>query len=379
MYGTGDPAGPGAPGAGAGEQRLAGNTVVSGVPHATPEPAPAAPRSGKGKQAKAGKPGKAKKGGRSKLLLAGVAVVGACGVAYGTGLLLDHADVPKNTTVLGVEIGGLSKHEAVNKLDDSLGKRTTAPFKVVAAGKQAELKPSVAGLTFDTETTVREAAGRDYNPVSVIGSLFGASRKADPAVKVDKAKMESALTRVTAGAETPGGGASDGMVKFVNGRAVAVKGKPHKGVDMAKSSPVLEKAYKKRAVSGENKPVTLPVSLQQPRIGDAELKEAVNGFGRTAMSGWVYLKAGGVEVPYSQKTMGKFLTMRAGGKTLQPVIDPVALKKTYGTAFDGVVVDGGTGKVKMTPQHAASAMIQALRKKAPPKPGQRVAEVPGAQ
>ena len=88
-----------------GEQRLAGDTVVSGVPHPTPEPAPAAPKSGKGKQAKAGKAGK-KKGGRSKLVLAGVAVVGVCGVAYGAGLLLDHADVPKNTTVLGVEIGG---------------------------------------------------------------------------------------------------------------------------------------------------------------------------------------------------------------------------------------------------------------------------------
>ena len=77
-------------------------------------------------------------------------------------------------------------------MDDSLGKRTTEPFKVVAAGKQAELKPSVAGLTFDTEATVRNAAGRDYNPVSVIGSLFDVRRTAEPAVKVDKAKMESA-------------------------------------------------------------------------------------------------------------------------------------------------------------------------------------------
>ncbi|WP_326807586.1 MULTISPECIES: hypothetical protein [unclassified Streptomyces] len=376
IYGTGDPAGPGAPGAGGGEQRLASETVVSGVPHPTPEPAPAAPKSGKGKQAKAGKA--KKKGGRSKLVLAGVAVVGVCGVAYGTGLLLDHADVPKNTTVLGVEIGGLSKHEAVKKMDDSLGKRTTEPFKVVAAGKQAELKPSVAGLTFDTEATVRNAAGRDYNPVSVIGSLFDVRRTAEPAVKVDKAKMESALSRVAAGAGGRGSSPSDGMVKFVNGRAVAVKGKPHKGVDTAKSSSTLEKAYKRRAVSGSNKPVTLPVTLQQPKIGDAELKTAVNGFGRTAMSGWVWLEAGDVKVPFSQKTMGKFLTMRAGGGSLQPVIDPVALKATYGSAFDGVVVDGGAGKVRMTPQHAASAMIQALRKKAPPKPGERVAKVPGS-
>ncbi|GAA2601515.1 hypothetical protein [Streptomyces axinellae] len=358
---------------------------AGGVPRKASGPAPAAPRSGKGEQAKAKADGakgkgkaKAKKGGRSKLVLAGVAVVGLFGIAYGTGLLLDHADVPKNTTVLGVDIGGLTKHEAIKKLDDSLGRRTTEPFKIVAADEKAELKPSVAGLTFDTELTVRNAAGRDYNPVSVLGSLFGQGRKADPAVKVDQAKMESALTRVTAAAGSGGGSAQDGMVKFVNGKAVAVKGKPHKAVDVAKSSSVLEKAYKRRAVSGENEPVTLPVTLQQPKIGEAELKKAVNGFGRTAMSGWVWLEAGDVKVPFSQQTLGKFLTMRAGGSTLQPVIDPVELKKTYGSAFDGVVVQGGAGQVRMTPQHAAAAMIQALRKKAPPRPAERLAQVPGS-
>ena len=159
------------------------------------------------------------------------------------------------------------------------------------------------------------------------------------------------------------------MVKFVNGRAVAVKGKPHKGVDTAKSSSVLEKAYKRRAVSGANKPVTLPVTLQQPKIGDAELKTAVNGFGRTAMSGWVYAEGGRREGSVQPEDHGQVPDDARGRRPLQPVIDPVALKKTYGTAFDGVVVDGGAGKVRMTPQHAASAMIQALRKKAPPKPG----------
>ena len=124
--------------------------------------------------------------------------------------------------------------------------------------------------------------------------------------------------------------------------------------------------------------MTLPVTLQQPKIGEAELKKAVNGFGRTAMSGWVWLEAGDVKVPFSQPTLGKFLTMRAGGSTLQPVIDPAELKKTYGSAFDGVMVEGGAGQVRMTPQHAAAAMIQALRKKAPPRPAERVAQVPGS-
>lgn len=377
LYGTGAPGeGPGGDG-----QRSAGNTVVSGVPHGAPEggqPAPPPGQASPATSAPAPAPAPKRKGGRNKLVLLGVAVVGILGVTYGTGLLLDHADVPKGTTVLGVDIGGLSKHEAVNKLDEGLGGRTTKPFTIDAAGKKTSLKPSVAGLTFNTEATVRSAAGRDYNPVSVIGSLFGMEREADPAVKVDGPKMKSALAGVTSQPGGTGGGPSDGMVKFAGGKPVAVKGKPHKVVDMEKSSGALEKAYKERAISGRNEPVTLPVSLQQPRVTDKQLTEAVNGPARTAMSGWVWLEAGDVKVPFSQKTMGKFLTMQIGGGDLQFVIDLKALKATYGTAFDGVVVQGGAGTVSMTPKHAAPAMIEALRKKAPPEPGERVAKVAGS-
>ncbi|MFG3252782.1 hypothetical protein [Streptomyces sp. NPDC048172] len=393
--GPGGPGGPGAPGAPAGANPLApplgppggpvgpGGPGGPGGPAVPPPPGPVQTAPAPGPAAAPPPPPAAKKGkggGRNKLVLAGVAVVGVIGVAYGAGLMLDHGDVPKGTTVLGVDIGGMSKHEAVNKLDEAVGGRTNAAMKVVAGGQETSLKPSVAGLTLDTEVTVRDAAGRDYNPVSVIGSLFGGEREADPAIKVDDEKMESALGRVvmTTGGGS-GGGATDGMVKFVGGKPVAVKGKPHKGIDTEKSSEALEQAYRERAASGKNSPVKLPVSMQQPKIGEQELNEAVNGFGKTAMSGWVWLKAGDVKVPFSEKTMGKFLTMRAGGDKLQPVIDPKALKATYGTAFDNVVIEGGAGNVKMTPQHAASAMVQALKKKAPPKPAERLAVVPGAK
>ncbi|OEV00485.1 hypothetical protein AN217_24770 [Streptomyces qinglanensis] len=386
-------AGPGAaaPGMRGGDARLSSDTMVSGPPRAAggesdgADPAPGAGVPGPDDapvppppQSAGGTRAPAKKRGRSKLVLAGVAVVGVVGVAYGTGLLLDHADVPRGTTVLGVEIGGLSKHEAVNKLDAELGDRTKEPFKIETSGGRTELKPGVAGVTLDTEATVRAAAGRDYNPVSVIGSLMGGTRQADPAITVDEAKVRAALKPVMAEAEAES--PSEGMVKFTGGKAVAVKGSPHKVIDVDKAPAALEKAFRERAVSGENEPVALPGTVRKPKVTEAELNKAVKGFGSTAMSGWVWLRAGDVEVPFSQETMGKFLTMRAGGSgRLQPTIDPAKLKKTYGSAFDDVVIDGGAGTVRMTPKHAAVAMVEALRKKAPPEPGRRYATVPGSR
>jgi hypothetical protein len=59
-------------------------------------------------------------------MLAGAGVVNLIGIAYGAGLLLNHSDVPKSTTVLGVDIGGSTRDEAVNKLESAFGERAEA-------------------------------------------------------------------------------------------------------------------------------------------------------------------------------------------------------------------------------------------------------------
>jgi hypothetical protein len=384
----GAPSGPVGPN---GPERIAGDTLVSGIPRIPAEGRPGFPESVQvadddghddehdrfGGLDDPG-PDDARPGRlRSRLVMAGVSLVAAAGVAYGAGLLLDHADVPNGTTVLGVDIGGKGRQEAVDALDAALGDRVTAPLTVVIDGRKEQLKPSVAGLTVDTEQTVRDASGRDYNPVSVIGSLFGGSREAVPAIEVDHDKLVAALNTVSAAAGA-GGAAEDGMVKFVNGKAVAVPGKPHEGVDVRQAARSVEQAYRERAAGGGAAPIELPVSRQKPEIGEAQLQAAVDGFGKTAMSGWVWLKAGDVVVPFSQQTVSTFLTMKPGGGTLQPVIDTKKLAAAYGSSFDGVVIDGGAGTVKMTPQHAAAAMIQALKKPAPPSPQKRLAVVESA-
>lgn len=314
------------------------------------------------------------KGARSKLVLAGVSLVGVVALAYGAGLLLDHADVPNGTTVLGVDIGGKSQQDAVNTLDAALESRMSDPLTLVVGGKETPVKPEIVGLGIDTEETVREASGQDYNPVSVIGSLFGGSRVVEAHVKVDDEKLRSAVASLAG----PGGDAKDGMVVFTGGEAQVRPGKPHKAVDVNKAVTLVEDAYRERAATGQTTQVPLPVSMQKPQFGEKELQAAADGFGETAMSGWVWVRAGGVEVPFSEQTIGSFLTMQSGGDTLQPVIDTDKLAAAYGSAFDGVVVEGGAGTVPLTSKHVAAAMIQALQEPAPALPEKRVAEVPGS-
>ncbi|MGH3312463.1 MAG: hypothetical protein ACRDP3_18070, partial [Streptomyces sp.] len=382
------PGGSGSGGSGSGdpgEARVSGGTLVSGIPRvpsgAAASSSPFARSASAGSAASARRTGRTPgrtsdgpSGVRSKLVLAGAGLFGLVGIAYGAGLLFDHADVPTGTTVLGNDIGGTTKHEAVNKLDAAFGNRTVQPFTVVAGGKQTQLKPSVAGLTLDTEATVRAAAGRDYNPVSVIGSLFGAERQAEPAIKVDKEKMASALSKVSQ--ETGNGGApKDGMVKFIRGKAVAVPGKTHKGVDPGDAGAALQKAYRDRAATGKNSPVRLPVSMQRPKVGKAEINRAIKAFGKPAMSGLVTIKAGSASIQFSpQKSLPKFLSMKPVNGTLVDTYNLPALQQLYGTTFAGVKITRGDGsKTPVMPQDVAGALRLALKETSPAK---RVQEIP---
>ncbi|MGW3247690.1 hypothetical protein [Streptomyces sp. NPDC001070] len=354
--------------------RLSGDTVVSGIPAVPPAGQSAGrpgPAGGEAYRFEADEPAapvarqkaaEPEPKGRSKLILVGVGLLGVLGIAYGAGLLMDHSDVPAGTTVYGVEIGGKTKDQAVAALDQELGSRKNAPLTVTVGDQHKSLKPATAGLVLDTDATVRNVAHRDYNPVTVIGSLFGGSREADPVLTTDKEKLRAQLEKLSQGL---GGSGSEGMVKFVNGKAVAVPGKPHRGVDVNASIDTVTAAYATQVATGKAGTVSLKVTTVQPKVTQEALDKAVNGFGKTAMSGFVTVRAGAAApVPFSpQNSLSKILTMVPDQDgNLTPYIDRKVLKSLYGSAFDGVLVTRGDGtKTAVTPEDVASAMLPALQ------------------
>ncbi|WP_329401556.1 hypothetical protein [Streptomyces melanogenes] len=305
----------------------------------------------------------AKKKGRSKLVLLGVAAFVLAGVAYGAGLLLNHSEVPKGTTVLGVDIGGGSKEQAVAKLDATLGKRAAQPLRLTVDGKKETLAPDKAGLAFDGQATVRNAAGSDYNPVSVISSLFGGKRVAEPVIPVDEEKLGVALTDL-AGAS---GSAVEGTIKFVPGKAVAVPGKAGKTLDVNRSMISVKDAYRAQVETGKPNEVQLPVAARQPTITQAEIDRAMNEFAKPAMSNLITVKAGGKQINFGPlKSLPKILSMKPIQGKLVEVYDKKAIEQLMGSTFTGVMITKGDGqKHQLTSDDVAKAMQSALRGKTP--------------
>jgi hypothetical protein len=376
--GTGDFAAPSpfpGPPAAQGPGGASGETVVSAVPGAGPggpkpgayhfqtaadedvveEPKPAVKAPAK----------PARKRRKGPLLIAGVVVL-AC-VAYAAGLLKDHTDVPAGTTVFGVAIGGDSRDQAVKTLESRLGPREQAALTVRIGKKSTPLKPSAAGLGVDNQATVRQAARHSYNPVTVIGSLFSSERAADAVLLTDQDKVRAQLTKL---AGQVSGGGSDGMVRFENGKAVAVPGKPQQTVDAAGSVDDVIAAYRRQLATGKPQTVTLATETTPSKVTAAKLRTAVDGFGKTAMSGLVTVRAGAAVIQFSpQISIPKFLSMRPDDEgNLTPYFDQAELKKLYGHVFDGVLLERGNGtKTPVTPADVASAMLPALRTTDPAK------------
>lgn len=338
------------------------------APHPTPADVPApgpGPVQSVSAQAPANTKGKAAarpaKKGRNKLVLIGGGLFALFGVAYGAGLLLNHSDVPKGTTVLGVDIGG-TRDEAVAKLQTAFGNRAAGPLQLTVSGKPVELKPEKAGLSLDSQTTVRNAAGSDYNPVTVIGSLFGSERAAEPVLPTDDEKLQVALQELAGTA----GSVTEGTITFDTGKPVAVPGKPGSTLDVDGSMLLVKQAFRDMVATGKATPVVLPVATKDPVIDQAELDRAMKEFAEPAMSATATVKAGAKSLPFGAKSLPKILSMQAVDGHLVEKYDLEALKTTYGNTFDGVLITRGTGeKTAVTPQDVAGALGKALRGKTP--------------
>ncbi|MFJ1600474.1 hypothetical protein [Streptomyces sp. NPDC088261] len=341
------PGGPGGPG---------GTPAAPGTKSPAPRPQAAAPAP--------------RKKGRSKLVLLTAALVVAAGGLYGAGLLMNHSAVPKGTTVLGVDIGGGTRDEAVNTLDTRLGKLAATPMELSVGGKTEKLPPDKAGLTLDSQATVRNAAGSDYNPVSVIGSLFGGKRIVEPVIPVDEEKLSVALTDL-AGVS---GSAREGTIRFEPGKAVAVPGKAGESLDVKRSMLSVQDAYRAQVQTGKVTVVELPVTTRQPAISQAEIDRAMKEFAEPAMSDLVTIQAGGKQIQFGPaKSLPKILSMKAVDGKLVEYYDRKAIDQLLEGVFDGITITRADGQEHpVNSADVALAMQKALRGKTPAERTQEI-------
>ncbi|MFJ5998896.1 VanW family protein [Streptomyces sp. NPDC092370] len=256
----------------------------------------------------------------SSLALAGGALAVGAGGLYLAGLLLTGGEVDSGTTVRGVEIGGLSRAEAVRKLERDLRAAGARDLPVTVGDRTGTVDPEDAGLSYDVQETVDRAARTGADPLSVFGGLFRSGGDIEPAVRLDEGKARSALGQLAKDLDQK---VRDGGVVFDDGRVKTVAARTGYTLDVNASVEPLRDSF----LDGTRAPTPLPTRETRPKVTADEVRRAVRAFAEPAMSGPVTLTAAGRRFAVGPDTLGEHLTMRpdADGE-LRPELDAKGLR-----------------------------------------------------
>lgn len=237
------------------------------------------------------------------------------GVAYAADILLNKDDVPRGATVGGVEIGGLSKTAAVEKLEAELGGRVQQSVAVNAenADLSAKFVPAEVGIQPNWEATVEGAGAQAYNPITRLKSLFR-TYEVPAATDVDEAVFNPAMEAI---GEELGVAAVDGGVNVVGG-TVNIDPQPSTGWNVDPqdlSANVLEQWLQPEGVSVE-------ATEFDPAIGEDAVKEVAEGAAKNAVSMPLTVQGrDGIDGVIEPEQMAEVLSFAPEGDHLKAVVD----------------------------------------------------------
>ncbi|KAB1146864.1 hypothetical protein F7R91_14920 [Streptomyces luteolifulvus] len=311
------------------------------------------------------------------LALTGGALTVGLGGFYLAALLLTGGDIEAGTTVRGVDIGGLSRAEAIRKLDRHLAAAGARQLAVKVGDRTGTVDPRQAGLTFDAEETVDRAARTASDPFSVIGGVFRSGGDIEPVVRLDEGKARTALGKLAKSLDNT---VRDGAVTFVNGRVEQVAPRTGHALDVDTAVGTLRTSFLRGAA---DKVTALPARETEPKVTAEEVRRAVRDFAQPAMSAPVTLTVDGSRFTISPAVVGRHLTLGPDASTgrLTPKLDAKGLRtapevarplagitttaQNAGLGLDGekvVVADDARTGVQITDKALGRAVLPLLTK-----------------
>ncbi|WP_192809451.1 VanW family protein [Actinomadura rudentiformis] len=284
----------------------------------------------------------------------GGALVGVLLVSYAAVAVVTGGQVPWNTKVLGIDIGGLSEEAARAKLDRDLAARARQPLAFRAGAKSTSLDPRTAGLAFDSAATVKIAMRNGRSPLTMIDALLG-GRTVRPLIRVDQSRLQTALNRLNTKIGTP---AREGRVVFQGTTPQAVLPRDGSGFDPKTAAERIKAAYLTEST------VSLPVGPLRPKASAEAVRQAAAGPARTAVSGPVTFSVDGKRLTMTPATFARhlqFIPDTAG--TLQPRFDGKGLATALGARLE---------RLQQKPKDATYVIKKGAPRLVPSREGKKV-------
>ena len=249
-------------------------------------------------------------------VVAGGAVVGLLLVLAG-GTVAFAGEVPRGTTVLGVDIGGRSKGEAAQALKAGLAKRVRAAVAVKVRDADGTVKPADVGLAVNYQATAERAADPWPNPITV---LFG-EREIDPVVRVDAAKLDKKLQGLAKSASEK---LTRPAIRYDGLTPKPTYPGSGRGLDPAVSAKALRDGWLR------DKPVKIPIVEIKSVTSKADVDKMLRDLARPAVAAPVTVTTSEGDVEIKPEAIAKSLIMESDERG--EIIPKVDGKKLHAAA-----------------------------------------------
>ena len=214
-------------------------------------------------------------------------VVGIVVVLAGAYVGMSYAlgdKVPHGATVAGVEIGGLSSSDAVQRLSTQLADATSRPLTVTANDVQGEIDPVAAGLTFDPQATVDGLTGVSLTDPRQLWRQIVGIGDVTPVTSVDHDALATAVDGLS---DTLSADPVDGAIVFVDGSPHATPATDGWKLDQDAAVQQIADTWLVAA-----RPLTLPTAAVAPDITQAETDQTLADVAQHVSGGPVSVTVG---------------------------------------------------------------------------------------
>jgi vancomycin resistance protein YoaR len=267
---------------------------------------------------------------RRPAVVAPVAAVGVLAAAYGVDLLVSNGDVPRNTAVAGVDLGGLSPAAATERLQTELAPRVVADHVVLADDVEATLSPATAGITLDVEGTVERATEQPLDPWTRLVSLVD-ERAVAPVITGEETALAAQIDGI---AQQVDRAPVDATIAIEGTSASVVEPVPGRTLDREGAADAVTAAL---ASGGDpSTPIELPVDVTEVSVDAATAQRVLDETVTPGLAAPVTVTsqdgATSVEVPETAIAASLTFTPQEDGG-LAVAVDPAALQEAMGDDF----------------------------------------------
>ena len=296
-----------------------------------------------------------RRGGVVRWLVLGVVVLAV--LLYGGAYAYAGDRLPRDTSIEGVDVGGLRLQAAEQRLERSFADRPSESVAVRVAGREIDLDPTEVGLRVDVPASVdRVPVARSWNPVDLWRALVG-GRDHEAVAVTDDERLRERLAALAEEVQRP---AREGAVRIVADGPVPTYPRPGRALDVAAAEAAVLAAFPR-----PGGPLDLEVVPVPPRVTAEEVDRAVQEFAGPAVSAPVTVRAAADAAVLEPEQYARLLSVRAEGARLVASVDVAGLARRVLEVLPGATQE---------PRDATVALVGGRPRVVPGRSGRTVDE-----